>query len=273
MRAWAEYSRFFREFRRDFHHTGAVLPSGFFLSQALVRPLRRRTAPRILEVGPGTGSVTREIARRLHPGDRLDAVEINPHFAQMLEQRVQRDPILLARRDDIHVITAPVQQILGESVYDFIISGLPLNNFTVAEIRSVFDAFTRLLRPGGTLVYFEYALVRELKSPFVSRRKRRRLFRIARVVGRYIRDHQVRRERIFINVPPAIVRQLRLKPALARSTSTCWPFGAVDASRSKCGPGSHRPPRAVSFFSTCQAAKRLAGVAGCRVQGAADLDE
>jgi phospholipid N-methyltransferase len=214
MPTWTEYKRFFQEFRRDFHHTGAVLPSGLFLSKALVKPLRGVRPPaRILEVGPGTGSVTREIARRLRPGDRLDAVEINPRFAEMLKQRIQRDPILAARHDDIHVINAPLQQILGDSVYDFIISGLPLNNFTVDEVRSVFAAFTRLLRPGGSLVYFEYALLRQLKTPFVNRRERRRLFRVARVVGRYIRNHQIRRERIFINLPPAIVRQLRLKPA------------------------------------------------------------
>jgi phosphatidylethanolamine/phosphatidyl-N-methylethanolamine N-methyltransferase len=218
MRTWAEYKHFFREFRRDFHHTGAVLPSGFFLSQALVRPLRLPRLPaHILEVGPGTGSVTREIARRLQVGDRLDAVEINPRFAQMLEQKVRRDPLLSFWQDDIHVINAPVQDIIGESIYDFIISGLPLNNFTVAEIRSVFAAFTRLLRPGGTLVYFEYALVRQLKTPFVNRHERRRLLRVSRVVGRYIRQHQVRRERIFINVPPAIVRQLCLKPTSCES--------------------------------------------------------
>jgi phospholipid N-methyltransferase len=215
MRTWAEYKHFFREFRRDFHHTGALLPSGVFLSQALVRPLRGpRPAACILEVGPGTGSVTREIARRLRVGDRLDAVEINPRFAQMLEQRVQRDPVLALHRDEINVINAPVQEIIGESLYDFIISGLPLNNFTVGEVREVFEAFTRLLRPGGTLLYFEYALLRQLRTPFVNRRERRRIFRVARVVGRYIRNHQVRRERVFVNVPPAIVRQLRLKPAL-----------------------------------------------------------
>jgi phospholipid N-methyltransferase len=214
MRTWAEYKHFFREFRRDFHHTGALLPSGLFLSKALVKPLRGpRPAARILEVGPGTGSVTREIARRLRAGDRLDAVEINPRFAQMLEQRLQRDPILTAYRDNIHIINAPVQQVLGESIYDFIISGLPLNNFTVAEVRSVFAAFSRLLRPGGSLVYFEYSLLQRLRFPFVNRRERRRLFRIARVVGRYVRNHEVRHERVFMNVPPAIVRHLRLEPA------------------------------------------------------------
>jgi phospholipid N-methyltransferase len=221
MRTWSEYKHFFRECRRDFHHTGAVLPSGFFLSKALVRPLRLpRPSAHILEVGPGTGSVTREIARRLQAGDRLDAVEINPRFAKMLEQKIYRDPLLSYWQDDIRVINAPVQEIPGESIYDFIISGLPLNNFSIAEIRSVFAAFTRLLRPGGSLVYFEYALVRQLKTPFVSRHERRRLFRVSRVVGRYISEHQVRRERIFMNVPPAIVRQLCLKPDPCDSRTT-----------------------------------------------------
>ena len=50
MRTWAEHWHFFEEFRRDFHHTGAVLPSGLFLSQALVKPLRGPRPPaRILE--------------------------------------------------------------------------------------------------------------------------------------------------------------------------------------------------------------------------------
>jgi phosphatidylethanolamine/phosphatidyl-N-methylethanolamine N-methyltransferase len=214
MRIWADYKRFFHEFRRDFHHTGALLPSGVFLARAVARPLAGVRPPaRILEVGPGTGAVTRAIARAMRPGDRLEAVEINPHFARALEERVSRDPAYAAHRDNVHVINAPVQEVPGESVYDFILSGLPLNNFSTGDIRDIFATFTRLLRPGGTLSYFEYALIRELKAPFVSRRERRRLFRVGRLVSRYIQNYQVRRERILFNVPPAIVRQLCLKPA------------------------------------------------------------
>ena len=68
---------------------------------------------------------------------------------------------------------------------------------------------------GGTLSFYEYTLVRQLKTPFVDRRERRRLFRLGRVMRGYIRNFQVRRERIFINVPPATVRHLRFKPAPA----------------------------------------------------------
>jgi len=219
MRIWAEYAQFFREFRQNFRQTGALLPSGFFLGRALVRPLRGpRPVARILEVGPGTGSVTCAIARRMQPNDRLDAVEINPRFASLLEQRLRRDRQLRQHGDNIQIITAPVQELLGESIYDYIISGLPLNNFTSTEVRSIFTAFTRLLKPGGSLTYFEYALVRQLKAPFVGKRERRRLFRVGRLCDQYIRAYQVRREPVFMNVPPAIVRQLRLKPASCEAT-------------------------------------------------------
>ena len=38
-------------------------------------------------VGPGTGSVTRRIAARLGPEDRLDLVELNETFVQRLRHR------------------------------------------------------------------------------------------------------------------------------------------------------------------------------------------
>jgi phosphatidylethanolamine/phosphatidyl-N-methylethanolamine N-methyltransferase len=227
MRIWVECGDFFREFRRHFRTTGAILPSSRFLARALVRPLRGpRPACRVLEVGPGTGSVTCEIARRMQSGDRLDAVEINGRFVELLERRLEKDRVFGPWRDQIEVIHSAVQDLLGDAVYDFIVSGLPLNNFPVALVREIFATYNRLLKPGGILSYYEYTWVRQLKTPFVDRRERRRLFRVGRVMRGYIRNYQFRRERIFINVPPATVRHLRFKPAPAPA-ATERPAGAV----------------------------------------------
>ncbi len=214
---WVECGKFFRECRQHFHTTGAILPSSRFLARALVRPLRGpRPTWRILEVGPGTGAVTREIACRMLTGDRLDAVEINGHFAELIQRRVRQERVFARSREQIEVIHAAVQELLGEATYDLIVSGLPLNNFPAHEVREIFATYNRLLKPGGTLTFYEYTFVRQLKTPFVDRRERRRLFRVGRVMRGYIRDYQIRRERIFINVPPATVRYLRFKPITAR---------------------------------------------------------
>jgi phosphatidylethanolamine/phosphatidyl-N-methylethanolamine N-methyltransferase len=218
MDIWNECGSFFNEFRRQFRTTGAIMPSSPFLARALAKPLRGpHPACRILEVGPGTGSVTREIVRRMLPGDRLDAVEINERFVALLERRLDRDRVFHTHRQDMHIIHARVQDLLGEAVYDYIVSGLPLNNFTPRQVREIFATYNRLLKPGGTLTYYEYVLVRELKTPFVNRRERCRLFSVGRVVRDYIREYQIHRERVFVNVPPATVRHLRFNPAPRRA--------------------------------------------------------
>ena len=110
------------------------------------------------------------------------------------------------------MIHAGVEELPGEGVYDFIISGLPFNSFPSIVVRRVFESFSRLLKPGGVLSYFEYEFIRQLQTPFVNKDERRRLYRVGRVVNKYIKAYQTRRERVFMNVPPAIVRHLHMKP-------------------------------------------------------------
>jgi phospholipid N-methyltransferase len=213
MRYWAECGNFFREYRRHIRSTGALLPSSRFLAAALVSELGKpRSAARILEVGPGTGSVTRQIVERLLPGDRFDAVEINGRFVALLRRRFNQEWIFRFHREQLHLIHAPVEEMPGEGIYDYIVSCLPFNNFPAAQVREIFAAYERLLKPGGTLSYYEYVFVRQLKTPFVNRRERRRLYRVGRVVQNYIRSYQIRRQQVLMNVPPAIVRHLQLKP-------------------------------------------------------------
>jgi phospholipid N-methyltransferase len=208
----AECRTFFREFRQQYHDTGSILPSSRFLGRALVEEMRQRREPgRILEIGPGTGPVTREILRQLRPGDQFDIVEINERFINLLRDRFANEPLFHRRREQVRLIHAPLQDVTGEAVYDVLISGLPLNNFAVPLVRDIFEAYERLLKPGGVLSYFEYALVRQLKTPFVGSEERERLRSIGELVERKIRAFQFREDLVWWNMPPAIVRHFRFR--------------------------------------------------------------
>src|SRR5205807_2228782 len=116
MRYWSECGSFFREYRRHLRTTGAVLPSSRFLGRALVAELRKPRLPaRILEVGPGTGSVTRQIVRHMLPGDQLDAVEINATFVALLERRFEQERLFQAHRDQFRLVHAQVEDLPGEA--------------------------------------------------------------------------------------------------------------------------------------------------------------
>jgi phospholipid N-methyltransferase len=210
MRYLTECREFYGEFRRQYRNTGSILPSSRSLARALVSEMRRAPGRRhILEVGPGTGAVTAEIARHLRTDDRLDIVEINPHFIEVLRGRFALEFVFRRHRDSIRLIHAPLQELPGEGVYDFMISGLPLNNFPLALVRDIFRAYRRLLRRGGVLSYFEYIAIRQLKTLFVARREQRRLHVLGRVFDRTLRAYQIREEAVYLNVPPAVARHLR----------------------------------------------------------------
>ena len=103
----------------------------------------------------------------------------------------------------------PLQQVPGNEAYDFMISGLPLNNFSPELVEDIYQSYERLLKPAGTLTSFEYVWVRQMKMPFVSAAERSRLTKLTQYLEEKIHRYQIGAEIVFLNVPPAVARHLR----------------------------------------------------------------
>lgn len=206
-----EYTTFFRQFRERFETTGAIAPSSRFLARAMAQPLRqRRGGPvRVLEIGPGTGAVTRTLVRHIREGDRFDLVELNESFVEMLNGRFQNDENWSRVRAQSQIHSVPIQQFQADGPYDYVISGLPLNNFPSDLVEEIFHAYFRLLKPGGVLSYFEYQFVRSVRTRIGKREERQRLSAIDATMRSYTERLRFRRDWIFLNLPPAWVQHLR----------------------------------------------------------------
>lgn len=208
--AWHDCRLFWNQFRENFHTTGAVLPSGRALGKALARFVGPGDAPRcVLEVGPGTGAVTAQIVRRLGPTDSLDLVELNEPFVRRLQQRFAAEADFQRVAARSRVLHQSVETLDGGQRYDVIVSGLPLNNFAVDDVRRILDHLLALLRPGGTLSFFEYIAIRQAKSILSSRQERRRLRGIGQVFEELVAPRRIGRDWVWLNVPPAWVHHVR----------------------------------------------------------------
>lgn len=210
----ADYRVFWREFRRSFQSTGAVLPSGAALAVALSRHVRedkgeRGRGRRILEVGPGTGAVTRHILAGIGPEDRLDLVELNAEFVACLRERIASDPQYQPAAERIALHHASVEELSEAEPYDVIVSGLPLNNFSVELVSQILAKLQRLLAPGGTLSFFEYVAVRQAKAALSPRAERERLRGIGELLDGVLTAHEINRDCVLANVPPAWVHHVR----------------------------------------------------------------
>ena len=204
--------QFFRQFRERFGTTGAIAPSSGFLASAIVGPMKAHSGPlRVLEVGPGTGAVTKKVVELLKPDDRFDLVEINDSFAEILQNRFEQEHRFqqVAHQSQIHV--CPLQEFDPEERYDYILSGLPLNNFPPELVSELFEVFFDLLKPNGVLSYFEYMYIRSIKKRIGQAADRNRLKKLDEVIHPYLEAHRFRKSWVFVNLPPAWVQHLQMK--------------------------------------------------------------
>ena len=149
--------------------------------------------------------------RALRDGDHLDLVERNDEFVARLRERLTSDELLRPAAERITLHHAGVEELPEDRPYDVIVSGLPLNNFSVAFVEQLVGKLSRLLAAGGTLSFFEYIAIRPLKASLSSRAERERLRGIGRVMGKFLADYEIRRDRVLVNVPPAWVHHVRVK--------------------------------------------------------------
>lgn len=202
---------FLVEALRDIRTTGALTPSGKSLGRLLTDPVADHGAGplNVLEVGAGTGSVTRTLIPRLSPGSRLDIVEANPRFADRLRSLVRTHPRLADADRCVRVHHAFVEHLDTDRRYDVIVSGLPFTNFTPAQVETILDRYTELLEPGGTLTYFAYRGTRHARALTASRAEARRHRGVEEVLAGHQRRLAIGCWSVWGNLPPAKVWHLR----------------------------------------------------------------
>lgn len=220
--AVADQLRFLKGYLRRPNIVGALAPSSHALAAALCEPYRQHRQPaRILEVGAGTGAVTRHIGRLLRDKDELDICEIVPDFADILEEEVLSlsDFAPAVADGRVRLLRAAFQDIPFEGRYDFVISGLPLTAFDLRDVREVFQVVKKTLKPGGVFSYFEYMGLRRTSRVLAVGRRRGRIRLVSAYLSRRIRDFQFDRQTVLWNILPAHARHLSFDGEAGRDAS------------------------------------------------------
>jgi phospholipid N-methyltransferase len=134
---------------------GSLMPSNSKLADRIVAqiPVPSSTPRRYLEVGPGTGPVTERLVSLLGPNDVLDLVEYDVAFCESLKEKYLGD-----RR--VTVIHASILEWDSDQKYDAIISTVPFNLFTPAQVQQCFNKYLKMMKEKASLSYIEVAFLR-----------------------------------------------------------------------------------------------------------------
>lgn len=167
-----KYSQSFREaflFLRQYlsnpRKTGSIYPSSAALGKAMASFLENSQESTVIELGPGTGSVTRSLLKSSITLDNFYACEISNVFVEHLRRRFPR---IHVREGDAAQLTHVFEELVGK--VDCIFSSLPLKSLPSALVEKIIDQEYEILRPGGIVVQFTYDL-RKRKTKLNNRFK------------------------------------------------------------------------------------------------------
>jgi phosphatidylethanolamine/phosphatidyl-N-methylethanolamine N-methyltransferase len=152
---FADEARFIKAWFENPVATGAVSPSGRFLSRAMARYVNVASDGPVIELGPGTGPVTQALLERGVDPSRLILVEYDAAFCRLLERRF---PGVRVVQGDAYNLSKTLAGVLDKPAAA-IVSSLPLLNRPEPDrIALLADGFT-LLAPTGVFVQFTYGMI------------------------------------------------------------------------------------------------------------------
>jgi phosphatidylethanolamine/phosphatidyl-N-methylethanolamine N-methyltransferase len=139
---------FLRQWVRHPLRTASMLPSSRALARLMVSEIGPHTVP-VVELGAGTGALTQEILRAgVAPRD-LIVVELNPHFAELLQNEYPEITVIAGSAEHLPRFVDPAS--VGA-----VISSLPMVVMTPGQQRRIVASSFEALRPGAHFYQFTY---------------------------------------------------------------------------------------------------------------------
>lgn len=164
----SDFSLFFGKFLRHGTAIASLAPSSPWLSRATVENIDWGAAGVIVELGAGTGPITRVLAEKARPDCRVVVLERDPDFAKILIERFSGLPNFEVLKADVRDLASILADRNIRRV-DHVVSGLPVPSFPKDLQRKLFRAVGGVLDPAGT-----FNQITEL--PWIYQRFYRRYF-------------------------------------------------------------------------------------------------
>lgn len=144
--------QFLSAWLRNPRQTGALVPSGSALATAMAAQVEP-VSGLVLELGAGTGVITRALLARGVSSDQLVLVEMVPELAHQLYQQFSRVKVCCGDASRLKKIL----DLAGVGVPKTVVSSLPLLSLpNQVRLRILSQVFS-LLGDGGKLIQFTYS--------------------------------------------------------------------------------------------------------------------
>jgi phospholipid N-methyltransferase len=159
---------FLRGFIKHPVMVGSIIPSSRQTIDKVLAKVDWANCKLFVEYGPGVGTFTEHVLRRMAPDATLVAIDTNEDFIRYLRGKFT-DNRLFA----INGSAADVNQIIKDCGFekaDYVLSGLPFSTLPPGVGPAIAEATYEALRPGGCFLVYQFTpKVRDFLEPVFDR--------------------------------------------------------------------------------------------------------
>lgn len=150
-RKFDEELRFFKGWMDQPKAVGAILPTSAVTARRMASVIDLSSGLPVLELGPGTGVISRAILERGLAPERLTCVEYSADFVEHLRRLYPRVNVIEGDAFNLGPVLGPVAP-----AFDCVISGVPMLSFPVAQRVAYLEALLRRIPRGRPVVQITY---------------------------------------------------------------------------------------------------------------------
>jgi phospholipid N-methyltransferase len=145
---------FGRNFIKHPKMLGSLIPSSRFLVNKVLNEVDWPSARVFLEYGPGVGTFTTEILRRMRPDAVLVVLETNADFVRFLRGKVRDDRLHVIHGSAADADAALARLDLGQA--DYVISGIPYTTMPSDVRDRILRKTHAMLHPNGAFLVYQF---------------------------------------------------------------------------------------------------------------------
>ncbi len=155
---------FLQEFLKNPRQVASIIPSSRFLERRVVDLAEIPSARTIVDLGSGTGGITRAILAAMPTCAKLLSIEINQRFCDLLG-RIE-DTRLVAHCGSAHELRETLA-LYDLPPPDVVISGIPFSTMNRPMGSRILETISSVLIPGGRFVAYQVSKqIENLSHPF-----------------------------------------------------------------------------------------------------------
>jgi phosphatidylethanolamine/phosphatidyl-N-methylethanolamine N-methyltransferase len=159
-----EEIRFFKGMVSQPKKVGAIVPTSSITARRMASVINTHSGLPVLELGPGTGVITKAILAQGIKPENLTSIEYSTDFYQQLLRSYPG--VNFINGDAFDIATTLGDQ--KDQIFDCVISAVPMLNFPMASRISMLEQLLDRLPPGRPVIQISYGPV----SPIVAQPSR-----------------------------------------------------------------------------------------------------